>query len=156
MRDKIVHRERLDQRRDHNSRFVKALDDIVLMGDIAQKVGCYFIKILQPNLNRRNMVSEYCTKYGGTRRMVTGYFMDRRGTKREVFIAHRLCSVDWEAMHRAVQVKADYVRCRIPLFYDEWKNPQIAHNYYSEAYLQRIRSAIRSSDRKDRSFSIAI
>lgn len=48
------------------------------------------------------MVFEYCFKYGGIRRMVTGYFMDRRGIKREVFIVYCLCSVDWEVMYRVV------------------------------------------------------
>ena len=134
-------------RDDHRDTYCAVLSDIPRLHLVKLRVGLYHVKIQSRLFPRKKQVRRtmdechniLCGKNSG-KRPVSGYFTDREGYAREVRLANCLCELDADAEERARDTIVNRSRqCRLVLYYDEWRDPYIADNYYVPGVLTTAR-----------------
>lgn len=93
-----------------------------------------------------------CPQYGRVQRPVSGYAFDFEGVPCEIYIAECLCAVTRRCLKRISKVTERIGAARpalrlgdqyrIPLFWDEWQNPDLACDWFRLEDLEIAREAV--------------
>lgn len=113
----------------HKIHYLAVVNDLETIGTIKATLKVEFVKVVVPSRKRcaRAIVypeSEICPRDNRIRRRVTAYFKASDDVTREIRVACCICQVTEDSL-RVVKsrIQTEDIRCRIPLFYDEWRDP---------------------------------
>lgn len=117
-------------RDEHKVYYKKVIDDLETIGMIKGALKLEFVKIVCPSRKRcmseiKYPGSEICPVSKRMRRRVTGYFKDPNNITREIRLASCICQITEDNVTTLQsRIQEQGTTCRIPLFYDEWRDPR--------------------------------